>query len=174
MTRRAWHDGYAAGCPARVRNVLALLLFKLFRSDHRQEGSELMDEENFDESQRNGDFSDVDERHVRHPRKTAATPHAERQRATTSGRPGRTAGPGKRRRSGIQWVRTSDLLSIGTGHIAGLGIDLVAELARRTRRAPATAVRRVVGNRADRRPPPSQFGQSRSYPQSSRPVPTRD
>ena len=173
MTRLAWGDGDAAGSPARVRNVPALLLVKLLRSD-RHEGSELMDEETLDESRRNGDFSDVEEGHVRHPRKAAATPHAERRRATTSGRPARTAVPGKRRRSGIQWVRTSDLLSIGTGHIAGLGIDLLAELARRTRRAPVTAVRRVVGKRADRLPPPSQFGQSRTYPQSSRPGPTRD
>ena len=154
------------------RNVSALLLFTPFK--YHREGSELMDEENFDESRRNGDFSDVNEGQVRHPRKAAATPHAERQRATASGRPARPAVPGKRRRSGIEWVRTSDLISIGTGHIAGLGIDLVAELARRTRRAPVTAVRRVVGRRADRLPPPSQFGQSRSYPQSSRPGPTRD
>ena len=70
-------------------------------------------------------------------------------------------------RPGIVWVRASDLLSSGTGRIAGRGIDFEAELARRMRRIPPTS-RRAIRERADRLPPLSEFGQVRAHPPFSR------
>ncbi|MCK3771068.1 hypothetical protein MZK47_15465 [Microbacterium aerolatum] len=73
-----------------------------------------------------------------------------------------------RRRSGVEWVRPTDLLAARTGRVAGQGIDFHAELARRTRRAPGQAYRgvrtvarsgaRVVSERARRLPPVTAFG----------------
>jgi hypothetical protein len=63
-------------------------------------------------------------------------------------------------RAGWSWVRASDLLGGGAGRIAGRGIDLHAELARRTRRLPrnlAAASRRAVA-RKSALPPPGAFG----------------
>ena len=57
---------------------------------------------------------------------------------------GRGSGPG------VGWVRLSDLGSLVGATVAGRGIDLQADLARRARRAPLTAgraVRRVVRTR---------------------------
>ncbi|WP_157009121.1 hypothetical protein [Agromyces laixinhei] len=65
--------------------------------------------------------------------------------------------PGQR--PGIVWVRASDLLSTGTGRIAGRGLDLEADLVRRLRRAPATT-RRAIRERAAKLPPLSEFGRS--------------
>lgn len=73
-----------------------------------------------------------------------------------------------KRRSGVEWVRPTDLLAARTGGVAGQGIDFHAELARRTRRAPGQAYRgvrtvarsgaRVVSERARRLPPVTAFG----------------
>ena len=71
-------------------------------------------------------------------------------------------------RPGIVWVRASDLLSTGTGRIAGRGLDLEADLARRLRRAPATT-RRAIRERAAKLPPLSEFGRSPEHPQFARP-----
>jgi len=68
----------------------------------------------------------------------------------------------------VTWVRASDLLSSGTGRVAGRGIDFEAELARRMRRTPATT-RRAVRDRASKLPPLSDFGQRNDQPQVSRP-----
>ena len=70
-------------------------------------------------------------------------------------------------RPGVTWVRASDLLNMGGGRIAGRGIDFQAELARRIRRAPVTAVR-SMRDRADRLPPLSEFGSLRERPQIAR------
>ncbi|MDC7802336.1 hypothetical protein PP359_00215 [Sphingomonas sp. BLCC-B65] len=74
-----------------------------------------------------------------------------------------------RRRSGVEWVRPSELLVSRSARIAGRGIDFQAELARRTRSLPvhaAGATRRGVqrlgvgaGDRARRLPPVAAFGQ---------------
>ena len=69
--------------------------------------------------------------------------------------------------NGISWVRASDLINTGTGRIAGRGIDLQAELARRLRRVPATTTREMR-ERARRLPPLSAFGRVRVHPQISR------
>jgi hypothetical protein len=61
--------------------------------------------------------------------------------------------------TGIVWIRASELLSTGSGRIAGRGIDFERELARRTRRTPAAA-RRAISQRAVRLPPLSAFGRS--------------
>jgi hypothetical protein len=73
-----------------------------------------------------------------------------------------------KRRSGVEWVRPSDLLASRMGRVAGQGIDFQAELARRARRAPAQAYRgtrgvarsgvRVVSERARKLPPVTAFG----------------
>ncbi len=68
----------------------------------------------------------------------------------------------------VTWVRASDLLSSGTGRMAGRGIDFEAELARRMRRTPATT-RRAIRDRASKLPPLSEFGQRNDQPQVSRP-----
>lgn len=73
-----------------------------------------------------------------------------------------------RRRSGVEWVRPSDLLAARLGRVAGQGIDFQAELARRARLVPGHAYRgtrivarsgvRVVSERARRLPPVTAFG----------------
>ena len=132
-----------------------------------------MDEEDFEESQHTLHHDDVEQAHPRHPLESGASPHPERSPRQVSPTIPHHDTPEKRPRPGIEWVRTSDLLSTGTGRIAGRGIDLGAELARRTRRAPAVAYR-AVHPRADRLPPLSKFGQSRERPQITRPGLTRD
>ncbi|MBB5640982.1 hypothetical protein [Cryobacterium roopkundense] len=83
-------------------------------------------------------------------------------------RPTRAIMPERRAaRPGLDWVRASDLLSIGTGRIAGRGLDFETELARRLRRGPSNA-RRAMRERADRLPPLSEFGQSPERPPMSR------
>lgn len=67
---------------------------------------------------------------------------------------------------GVQWVRPTELLTGLGGRTAGLGISLQAELSRRTRRLPVTAVvktrkavtRKAASRRAPRLPPVSAFG----------------
>jgi len=81
------------------------------------------------------------------------------------------AGAG-RRRSGVEWVRPTDLLAARTGRVAGQGIDFYAELTRRTRQAPGQAYRgvrtvarssaRVVSERSRRLPPVTAFARSGS------------
>lgn len=105
-------------------------------------------------------------------------PSARRQRTerrtADAGRPGR----------GVTWVRPSDLMTQAGGRIAGAGISFEAELARRARRAPVSAViashralgtrqterehagRNVARDRASRLPELSEFGQSRRRPYS--------
>lgn len=74
----------------------------------------------------------------------------------------------RKRRSGVEWVRPSDLLASRMGRAAGQGIDFQAELARRARRIPGQAYRgtrgvarsgvRVVSERARKLPPVTAFG----------------
>lgn len=69
-----------------------------------------------------------------------------------------------RRRTGVDWVRPSELLASRSARVAGRGIDFEAELARRARRVPGQTYRgvrarvRVVSERARRLPPVSAFG----------------
>ncbi|MBO1903252.1 hypothetical protein J4H92_15010 [Leucobacter weissii] len=72
------------------------------------------------------------------------------------------------RRPGVEWVRSGDLMARGGSRIAGRGIDLQAELARRSRYGLVRAGRSVgrgmrttghaAGERARRLPPASAFG----------------
>jgi hypothetical protein len=74
----------------------------------------------------------------------------------------------ERKRPGVEWVRPSELMVSRSARVAGRGIDFEAELARRTRRAPAQVARltgrgaragaRFVSERARRLPPVSDFG----------------
>lgn len=57
----------------------------------------------------------------------------------------------------VAWVRISDLLSTGTGRVAGRGIDFEAELARRLRH-PVEVTRRAIRDRVTLLPPLSAFG----------------
>ena len=108
----------------------------------------------FDKSRAVTDVDDGGERHRLHALVTESNRRtAPRETAAT--------------RQGITWVRASDLLNSGTGRIAGRGIDLQAELARRLRRAPATTTR-AFRDRARRLPSPYEFGRVQSYPQISR------
>ena len=61
----------------------------------------------------------------------------------------------------VAWVRVSDLISSGTGRIAGRGIDFEAELARRLRH-PAELTRQAIRTRSSSLPPLDAFGRSRS------------
>ena len=71
-------------------------------------------------------------------------------------------------RRGVAWVRPSELMTQAGGRVAARGIDFEAELARRTRRAPGTAVRagrrgvetarQTISARARRLPRVSEFG----------------
>lgn len=93
---------------------------------------------------------------------------AARNSATEVG-PKRSLDPSRPvQRPGIIWVRASELLSSSTGRIAGRGLKLEADLARRLRRAPATT-RRAIRERAAKLPPLSEFGRSPEYTQFARP-----
>lgn len=61
----------------------------------------------------------------------------------------------------VAWVRLSDLISSGTGRIAGRGIDFEAELARRLHH-PVEVTRQAIRNRSSALPPLTAFGRSRS------------
>ncbi|GAA1996436.1 hypothetical protein GCM10009777_36570 [Microbacterium pumilum] len=61
----------------------------------------------------------------------------------------------------VSWVRVSDLLSSGTGRIAGRGIDFEAELARRLRH-PVDLTRRSIRDRRASLPPLDAFGRGHS------------
>ncbi|WP_194396241.1 hypothetical protein [Microbacterium atlanticum] len=63
--------------------------------------------------------------------------------------------------NGVTWVRMSDLISSGSGRIAGRGIDLEADLARRLRH-PVDATRQAIRNRRASLAPLDAFGRSRS------------
>ncbi len=70
---------------------------------------------------------------------------------------------------GVEWVRPTDLIARHSAHAAGRGLDLQAELARRTRTSIGAGVRRL-GDRARRLPPTSAFGRS-TTPASQIPAP---
>jgi len=140
----------------------------LLLSERRTRGRpQMMDEAQSDVSHRDPSVEDI---HATH------RPHGILDKAeTTAPSPGRATRSRRNlwlvKRSGsetgIVWVRASDLLSSGTGRIAGRGLHLEAELTRRVRRTPA-ATRRAIRERADRLPPLSAFGRGRGYAPISR------
>lgn len=86
------------------------------------------------------------------PSRTASVP-------ATSTRPAAAGATGQK--SGVAWVRPSELMGRATADVAGRGIDFHAELARRTRRPAVHALaasRRAVSRRAHRLPPVTAFG----------------
>ena len=126
-----------------------------------------MDEDNFEESRRAGSVDASGEMYPLHP-STDKSPSVVPPPGSTSGARTSVLMPEHpAARPGIVWVRASDLLSTGTGRIAGRGIDFEAELARRMRRTPATT-RRAMSERADRLPPLSEFGTLPKHPPFSR------
>jgi hypothetical protein len=58
---------------------------------------------------------------------------------------------------GVEWVRASDLITRGTGRVAGAGIRFQRAVGTRTRRGLAAGVR-AVSRRARELPPVSAFG----------------
>ena len=127
-----------------------------------------MDEDKFEESRRAGSVDASGEMYPLHPVLTETSPSIVAPRGSTSGARTNVLMPENlASRPGIVWVRASDLLSTGTGRIAGRGIDFEAELARRVRRTPATT-RRAISERADRLPPLSEFGTMPKHPPFSR------
>jgi len=72
-----------------------------------------------------------------------------------------TGSPIEKPRSGVVWVRPSDLMTQAGGQLAGRGINFQAELAHRARLRPAQGLattRRAISERAHRLPPISAFG----------------
>lgn len=127
-----------------------------------------MDEDGFDESRGAAGVNDSGEMHGPYPEPVNNPSLSERPHGGTSdARRSFTSLEKLASRPDIVWVRASDLLSTGTGRIAGRGIDFEANLARRMRRTPATT-RRAIRERADRLPPLSEFGQSSEHPPISR------
>jgi hypothetical protein len=127
-----------------------------------------MDEDDFDEKRREASVDAAGGKHLAHPVLAEEVPVSALRRGGTSDARTSVVTPADHAaRPGIVWVRASDLLSTGTGRIAGRGIDFEAELTRRMRRTPATT-RRAIRERADRLPPLSEFGPSREYPPFSR------
>lgn len=125
-----------------------------------------MDEDDFEESRRATSVDAVGEKNTRHPVRAENSPLSARG-GKPDARTSVTMPENSASRPGIIWVRASDLLSTGTGRIAGRGIDFESELARRMRRAPATT-RRAIRARADQLPPLSEFGRLSEHPSFSR------
>jgi hypothetical protein len=126
-----------------------------------------MDEDDFEELRRAASGG-AGETYPPHPFLAEGTPLSALPRGASTGALAGVSMPEKfASRPGIVWVRASDLLSTGTGRIAGRGIDFEAELARRMRRTPATT-RRAIRERADRLPPLSEFGALGERPPLSR------
>jgi len=127
-----------------------------------------MDEDDFEKARGTVDIDAADDTSRQHPSPAEKwTPSALPKKSLADAGPSFT-NPAKRGGPpGIVWVRASDLLSTGTGRIAGRGIDFEAELARRMRRSPTTT-RRAIRERADRLPPLSEFGRSIEHPPLTR------
>lgn len=99
------------------------------------------------------------------PEAVRATRVAQRDRADKA-----TAADAARRVRGVEWVRPTDLLARQSAAVAGRGIDLEVELARRTRQATGRVTRvsgrgvgkaaQAISERARRLPDVSEFGRS--------------
>ena len=118
-----------------------------------------MDEDDFEESRRTPSVDFVGETSPHEALTHGGIADPRRPRATSAGR--------RATRNGLEWVRASDLLNLEGARVAGRGIDLQTELARRLRRVPS-GLRRALGQRADRLPPLSEFGQAHEHPQMTR------
>lgn len=64
---------------------------------------------------------------------------------------------------GVEWVRPTDLIARQSSRLAGRGLDLHTELARRSRASTVTGLRHL-SNRARRLPPASDFGRGGTRP----------
>jgi hypothetical protein len=104
-----------------------------------------MDEENFEQTRRAAGVDAVGEKHLPHPVLVEAVPVSALRRGGTSDARTSVITPADHAaRPGIVWVRASDLLSTGTGRIAGRGVDFEVELTRRMRRTPPPPVERYA------------------------------
>lgn len=126
-----------------------------------------MDEDNFEKERFSLDFETMAEpayeRQIYEAKQDQATAPAKRP---FYAEPSFT-NPLRRGGAGIAWVRASDLLSSGSGRIAGRGLDFETAFSRRIRQAPAVA-RQAMRERADRLPPLSEFGASSTRPSFTR------
>jgi hypothetical protein len=125
-----------------------------------------MDEDEFDDSFDQAGVGDVSDEHRLDPVLDDGSGHSPLRRVGNRDvRTNVAMAEERASRPEIVWVRASDLLSTGTGRIAGRGIDLEADLSRRMRRSPAIA-RRAIRERADRLPPLAEFGRPGGNPPS--------
>jgi hypothetical protein len=123
-----------------------------------------MDEDVFDDSLDESSVGDASDEQLLTPVLEDSSRHAPPQRGSSRDERMNAAMADENvTRPGIVWVRASDLLSTGTGRIAGRGIDLEAGLSRRMRQSPAIA-RRAIRERAERLPPLTEFGRSTGSP----------
>lgn len=127
-----------------------------------------MDDDDFEKARRTEEIEAAGDRSRLHPAQfeKSAPSALPTEPAAYAGpsftNPAKRGGP-----PGIVWVRASDLLSTGTGRLAGRGIDFESELVRRMRRTPAST-RRAIRERADRLPPLAEFGRSSEHPPVTR------
>jgi hypothetical protein len=101
---------------------------------------------------------------------SARTPDAVKEAAL--GHQGAMATLEKAQGRGVEWVRPTDLIARQFSRLAGRGLDLHTELARRTRTAAHESARQVagrLGERARRLPPASAFGHRGAQPGPMRP-----
>lgn len=139
--------------------------YSFWSSDAREEGT-TMDEDEFDESLDAAGVGDVSDEQRLEPVPEDGSRHSTLRRAGNGdARMSAPTAENRDSRPRIVWVRASDLLSTGTGRIAGRGLDLEADLSRRLRRRLATA-RRAVRERVDRLPPLAEFRRPGGSPPS--------
>jgi hypothetical protein len=106
------------------------------------------------DSTHGGDWPDTAQSHLIEDLDADATHAVHRLVANTESRTVPANIPAEHR---VAWVRISDLISSGTGRMAGRGIDFEAELARRLRH-PVEFTRRAINDRRSSLPPVSAFG----------------
>src|SRR5699024_10115491 len=114
------------------------------------------------------------DREAMEPAENAGTPEAVKAAKTRHRAEGTKTAQEARRVQGVEWVRPTDLLARQSATVAGRGIDFEAELSRRTRHLPGTAVRAstrrvsavrtAASERARRLPDVSEFGRGSRTP----------
>ncbi len=100
------------------------------------------------------EFNDIREEEItgtRDPQTTGVVPEAVRHDFSKRG--GRLGGV---RGRGVEWVRATDLLTRGSGKVAGVGIEWTSTVVVASRRRVGAGLGRVA--RARRLPPVSAFG----------------
>lgn len=112
-------------------------------------------------------YPELPDREEPKPVETVEMPDAMREAAIAGRRvPDRKAFLDVRGR-GVDWVRPTDLIARQSSRLAGRGLDLHTELARRSRASTVTGLRQL-SDRARRLPPASDFGRGGTRPGQER------